>query len=82
MLSLKLIHCYLTKREQRAKIIDVYSSQAEKLVDVPQDSLVFNIFLCDLFMVIPNYDGANYEDDNTPSWKNLKNVLSFSRKNF
>ena len=37
---------------------------------LPQGSilepLLFNIFLCDLFLIINNIDFANYADDNTP----------------
>ena len=28
--------------------------------------LLFNIFLCDLFLIMENIDSANYADDNTP----------------
>ena len=36
------------------------------MVAVPQGSLLFNIFLCDLFLVMENIDIASYADDNTP----------------
>ena len=36
------------------------------MVAVPQGSLLFNIFLCDLFLVMENIDIAIYADDNTP----------------
>ena len=29
-------------------------------------SLLFNIFLCDLFLIMENIDIASYADDNTP----------------
>ena len=28
--------------------------------------LLFNVFLCDLFLFIPNIDLVSYENDNTP----------------
>ena len=67
---LKLINSYLSKRKQRIKINDVYGSWSEILFWVPQGSilgpLLFNVFICDLFMFLPKNDIANYTDDNTP----------------
>ena len=57
MPSLKLLHSYLTKRRQRVKINNTYSSWSEILFGVPQGSilgpLLFNVFLCDLFFLYP-----------------------------
>ena len=69
MPSLKLINPYLSKRIQKIKI-NVYSSWSEILFGVSQGSnigsLLFSIFIYDLFMFLPKDGIANYADDNTP----------------
>ena len=49
---------------------DPFSSWLDILVRVPQGSIVgsflFNIFLCDVFLVCNNIELASYPDDNTP----------------
>ena len=70
MPSLKLINSYLSKRRQRIKINDVYSSWSEILFGVPRGSilrpLLFNIYICDLFMLLLKDGTTNYAGDNTP----------------
>ena len=75
--------CYLTNRKQRVKVNDdTYSSWSKILFGVPQGSilgpLLFNIFVCDLFLFLQSFDIANYADDNTPysGNNNIVDILS------
>ena len=56
----KLMQSYFTERKQRTKINYTYSSYKEILFGVPQCSILgtilFNIFTCDLFLVVQNAD--------------------------
>ena len=65
-----MVNDYLSRRFQRAKIGNEYSSWKEIISGVPQDSILgplfFNIHLCDLFFIIEKFDIANFADDNTP----------------
>ena len=78
---LKPLSSYLTNRKHRVRIGNVYSTWSDILTGVPQSCifgpLLFNIFLCDLFLFLNEIDVANYADDNTPfSCKNdPRNVI-------
>ena len=73
MSALRFVHSYLKNRMQRTKINSEYSSWEEIMFGVPQGSILgaplFNIFLCDLFLIMENIDIASYADDNTPYTK-------------
>ena len=68
--SMKLIYSYLSNRLQRVRVNCSYSSWNEIIYGVPQGSilgtLLFNIYLSDLFMFCKDSDIANYADDNSP----------------
>ena len=80
--ALKLVNSYLSNRKQRVKINNKYSSWSEILFGVPQGSilgpLLFNIFICDMFYFLEDYDIANYADDSTPYNvdKNVESVVN------
>ena len=68
--SLQMLQSYLLNRKQRTKINNAYSKYCEILFGVPQGSilgsLLFNIYICDMFYDINDCDIASYADDNTP----------------
>ena len=70
MSALQFVHSYLRNRMQRTKINSDYSSWEEIMFGVPErftlGPLLFNLFLCDLFLIMENIDIASYADDNTP----------------
>ena len=68
--ALRLIQNYFSNQKQRTKINTEYSSWEEILFGVPQGSilgsLLFNIFLWDLFLIMNNIELASNADDYTP----------------
>ena len=59
-----------------------YSSCSEVLLVVPQDSMLLpfllNVFTCDMFYFLEDFDIANYVDDCTPHnvTKNIEFVVN------
>ena len=68
--AFNLIFDYLTEKKQRVKINSSFSSYLDIFQGVPQGSilgsLLFNLFLCDLFLFAEEADIMSYADYNTP----------------
>ena len=68
--SLKLLTDYLTNRKQRAKVENFYCSWEDIKHGVPQGSvlgsLLFNILVCDMFLMLDHTYFVSYTDDNIP----------------
>ena len=67
--SLNLLQNYLSNREQRIKVETVFSSWEDILFGAPQDSilgpLLFNIFKCNMLLILKRVHFTGYADGNT-----------------
>ena len=70
MNAVNLIFDYLTGRKQRGKINSSFISYLDIFQGVLQGSilgpLLFNLFLCVLFLFVEKVDNLSYADDKTP----------------
>lgn len=59
----------LSRRKQKIEIQKMFTNWTNLLHELPQGSilspLLFDIFLCDLFLFITNINVVSYADDNT-----------------
>ena len=82
--DLRLMQSYLSNRKQRTKLNSEHSSCEEILFGVPHGSilgsLLFDIFLCNLFFIKNDVDFASYADDNTPFF--VGNDLLYNASNY
>ena len=80
--ALKLIHNYLSKRQQRTKINQSYSTWKDILFGASQGSILVSIFssvfIRDLFLVVTDLNFASYANNNTiyQSDKSVDDVIN------
>ena len=68
--SSNLLQDYLSKRKQRPKLGFFFNSWEDVLSGVPQNPilglLLFNTFMCDMFLILKTEYFTGYTDANTP----------------
>ena len=79
--SPNILEDYLRNRKQRKKVDSFNSSRKAIFSGVPQGSilgqLLFNIFMCDIFLILKGTYFTDYADDNTSFVvrDNIKDVI-------
>ena len=79
--ALKVMYNYPADRKHRTKVNNPFSDFIDLLLGVPYGSilgpLLFNIYICNLFLFVEEDNGTSYTDDTTPysSGKNAATVL-------
>ena len=79
-----IVNSYLTNRNQRVKVNDKHSPWSEILSGFPQGSILildpflFNVFICDMFYFLKDFEIATATDDSTPYTvdKNIEFVVN------
>ena len=85
--ALATICSYFSSQKQRIKINNVFSSWKDLILGVPQGSvlgsLLFNIYLNNLFFLLKDVDICNFADNTTThiSDESLENALKSLDKN-
>ena len=69
--ALKVMYNYLTDRKHKTKVNNSFSDFIDLLLlGVPQDlilgPLLFNIYICDIFVFVEEDNVTSYADDTTP----------------
>ena len=68
--SLQFLYSYLSERKQKTRVNNSFSTEGILETGVPQGSilgpLLFNIYMNDIFLFVPELNIANYADDTTP----------------
>ena len=77
--ALKVTQSYLTDRKHRTKINNYFSNYTDLLIGVPYDSflgpLLFNIYICNLFLFTEEENVTSYANDTT-AYFNGDNVVT------
>ena len=66
----RVLSDYLSNRKQRIKVDNIFSKRQKNETGVPQGLvigvLLFNIFVCDLFLILDYTYFTSYADDSIP----------------